>query len=78
MLNISKNSIQGKIDFEITGTQHAPITEQLQNFSFQLTEAMNLKVPMEQPKNWMEAFYMLIQFLKEQIFSCYQKLFVRH
>ncbi len=61
-----KEIYQTKIDFELTGLQDAPLGEQLQNFSYQLAEFMNVKIPLKEPKNWLEAFRMLINFLKEK------------
>lgn len=54
------------IDFELTGLQNTPRQEQLQNFSYQLAEFMGLKMPLKEPKNWLEAFRMLINYLKEK------------
>jgi len=61
-----KEVYKGKIDFELTGLQAAPRGEQLQNFSYQLAEFMGTKMPIKEPKNWLEAFRMLISFLKEK------------
>jgi len=55
-----------QIDFELTGLQNTPRQEQLQNFSYQLAEFMGLKMPLKEPKNWLEAFRMLINYLKEK------------
>ncbi len=61
-----KEIYKAKIDFELTGLQDAPLSEQLQNFSYQLTEFMGAKMPLKEPKNWLEAFRMLINYLKEK------------
>ena len=51
------------ISYAVTGIQNAPLKEQLTNFSFQLNEYANSKVPTKIPKNWLEAFMLLILFL---------------
>lgn len=52
------------IAFELTGTKGAPLQEQLQNFLFSLQLATNNNVIGKAPSNWMEAFFMLINYLK--------------
>lgn len=54
------------IQFEITGIQNAPRTEQLTNFAFRLGEASHASLPIQTPKNWLEAFILLINWLKTQ------------
>lgn len=54
------------LSFDITGIQNAPRKEQLQNFSYQLTDYMGSIVPIKTPKNWLEAFRLLILFLKQK------------
>ncbi len=61
-----KQTYKTQIDFELTGLQDAPLSEQLQNFSYQLAEFMGTKMPLKEPKNWLEAFRMLINYLKEK------------
>lgn len=61
-----KEVYKGIIDFELTGLQAAPKGEQLQNFSYQLAEFMGSRIPIKEPKNWLEAFRMLINYLKEK------------
>ena len=51
--------------FELTGTQNAPIKEQLQNFSYALQLASEGSTLVKTPENWMEAFFMLIEYLKK-------------
>jgi AAA+ ATPase superfamily predicted ATPase len=50
------------IVFSITGVQNAKMEEQLSNFTYQLNEYGNTSL--ETPSNWLEAFQMLITFLK--------------
>lgn len=57
---------QKQIIFEITGTQNAPYSEQLQNFILQLNKAAQNTVPLQPPKNWMEAFHFLTLFLEKK------------
>ncbi|MFK7935118.1 MAG: ATP-binding protein [Saprospiraceae bacterium] len=60
-----KTIYQENLVFELTGTQNAPLAEQLLNFTYapQLS-ADNLLLP-KPPANWMEAFYILIKYLKK-------------
>lgn len=52
------------IDFEVTGIQDATRKEQLQNFMLQLAKFSKGSFPQTQPKNWLEAFSFLTQFLE--------------
>lgn len=52
--------------FTLTGLQTAELQAQLQNFSFQLGAASGDEAPAKTPKNWLEAFFMLSQFLEAQ------------
>ena len=61
-----KETYKTQINFELTGLQNAPLSEQLQNFSYQLAEFMEMDMPLQIPKNWLEAFRMLINFLKKK------------
>ncbi|MBX2929757.1 MAG: ATP-binding protein [Saprospiraceae bacterium] len=61
-----KQTYGERIAFELTGLQHASNADQLQNFSLQLTERMKLALPVKIPTNWLEAFYLLANFLREQ------------
>ncbi|MEM9887013.1 MAG: ATP-binding protein [Bacteroidota bacterium] len=55
---------QEKIDFELTGLQHANKQEQLQNFVFTLGKYFpNFDLP-NFPKSWLEAFHFLSQALE--------------
>jgi len=55
---------QDYIAFEMTGIQHAPRTEQLQNFAIQLSKYSKSPLPVMPPKNWLSAFYLLSEFLE--------------
>ena len=48
-----------QIVFEITGTQNAPYAEQIQNFVQQLNNIAKSTIPIQTPKNWLEAFHLL-------------------
>jgi AAA+ ATPase superfamily predicted ATPase len=61
-----KQVYQNHIAFELTGLQPDTNADQLQNFSLQLTERMQSTVPIKVPANWLEAFFLLSKFLKEQ------------
>ncbi len=61
-----KTVFQGRIDFEITGLQNAPRSEQLQNFAYQLGKAARSSVPAKTPSNWLEAFIFLINYLEKK------------
>ncbi len=51
-------------DFEITGVQDAPQKEQLKNFTLQLGKVAKNTLPVQQPKDWFDAFVLLIQHLE--------------
>ncbi len=49
-----------QLDFEVTGVQNAPLSEQLQSFAFRInTTFYNGKAKLR-PRNWLDAFQMLI------------------
>ena len=54
------------IDFELTGIQGAPRSEQLRNFAFQLNKVAKSSLPIQPPKDWLEAFMLLITFLEKK------------
>ncbi|HHH50075.1 MAG TPA: ATP-binding protein [Saprospiraceae bacterium] len=60
-----KNVYQNNIVFELTGTKNAPLKEQLQNFIYALQLSRESNVITKAPENWMEAFFMLINYLKQ-------------
>lgn len=51
--------------FELTGTQNAPLSEQLQNFTYALQLSSGSMLLGKPPSNWMEAFFILINYLKQ-------------
>jgi AAA+ ATPase superfamily predicted ATPase len=51
--------------FELTGTQNAPLSEQLLNFTYALQLSSGNLLIGKPPSNWMEAFYILINYLKQ-------------
>ncbi len=61
-----KQTYGERIVFELTGLQQATNADQLQNFSLRLTQRMNSSVPAKVPKDWLEAFFLLSNFLKGQ------------
>lgn len=61
-----KQTFGDRIVFELTGLQNATNAGQLQNFSLQMTERTGSVVPTKVPKDWLEAFFMLSKFLRDQ------------
>lgn len=61
-----RSFFENQFSFEITGIQDAPQQEQLKNFKVQMDKASDNKLPVEQPKNWMDAFLLLISHLESQ------------
>ncbi len=61
-----KETYKKEIVFAVSGTQNAPLAEQLSTFSYQLTEYAKTAIPYKTPKNWLEAFQLLITFLKSK------------
>lgn len=61
-----KTTYQDRIVFELTGTKNAPLFEQLQNFAFSIQLADPNTLIVKPPKDWMEAFFILINYLKKQ------------
>ena len=57
---------KGKILYEVTGLQNASREEQIFNFTYQLNEAAQPSSPFKSPANWLEAFVLLINWLKQQ------------
>lgn len=55
---------QKQIVFEITGLQNASKDQQLENFALQLAEASGATLPIRPPSSWLEAFALLITYLK--------------
>lgn len=59
-----RSFFEENFDFEITGIQAAPQGEQLKNFKLQLDKVSNNTLPIQQPKDWLDAFSLLIQHLE--------------
>ena len=54
-----KHVYDGRIDFEASGVQNAPLSEQLQNFSLRLNETFFEGAAVLKPANWLDAFHQL-------------------
>ncbi len=61
-----KHVYKDNIVFELTGTRNAPMNEQLQNFMFSLQLVTGNSIIGKPPGNWMEAFFILINYLKDR------------
>jgi len=61
-----KQTYGDRIAFELTGLQPASNKDQLQNFGLQLTERLQSKIPVKTPSDWLEAFFLLSNYLREQ------------
>ena len=59
-----KSVYQNKLDFDITGIQHATRREQLRSFMIQIATYSGGSFPIAEPKDWLEAFYFLSKFLE--------------
>jgi uncharacterized protein len=58
--SLVKMAYAQQLDFEVTGVQNAPLSEQLQSFAFRInTTFYNGKAKLR-PRNWLDAFQMLI------------------
>lgn len=55
-----------RIDFEISGVQHASRGEQLRNFMLQMAKFSQGQFPLTTPKDWLEAFYWLSKMLEQK------------
>lgn len=71
-----KSVYKDYIAFSITGVQDTPLNEQLSNFVYLLQEETQSKIPYKTPNNWMEAFQLLIGFLKDKQRTTDKKLVV--
>jgi uncharacterized protein len=67
---------ENDIVFEISGLNNLPMSDQLENFSSNLTTAFNLPVEIAIPKNWLQAFRQLRQLLEPQLSSKKQVVFL--
>lgn len=54
-----------QIIFEVSGLQDATGSEQLRNFANQLRKYSGSKVRFPPPKDWLDAFFMLVDFLEQ-------------
>jgi uncharacterized protein len=63
-----------QIDFEISGIQNAPFARQLTHFLAQMKMSFGVK-PKNKPKNWIEAFLLLIEALEAKNKSSKMVLF---
>lgn len=54
------------IVFSVTGIQNAPRSEQLRNFANRLKELAPTALIVTPPKDWLDAFFLLIEFLKQK------------
>jgi hypothetical protein len=64
-----KNTYADRIAFEVTGVQNAEMAEQLQNFAFRINRFFYEGKAKLKPKNWLDAFQMLILALEKQAYS---------
>ncbi len=64
-----KNTYADRIAFEVTGVQNAGMTEQLQNFAFRVNNFFYKGKAKLKPKNWLDAFQMLILALEKQKYT---------
>ncbi len=71
-----KNTYKARINFQFTGIQNAPNVEQLQNFTYALSLAKGKSSKISTPSNWVEAFILLIEFLKTQQSKTKQVVFI--
>ncbi len=61
-----KSVYQGRLDFEITGIQRASRKEQLRNFALALSNHFDMPVQAPEPKDWLDAFYLLSKYLESK------------
>ncbi len=64
------------ICFDLTGSQKAPLKEQLQNFAWQMETWSKSKVPVAPPKSWSEAFNQLSRFIDSKKFRQKKVIFL--
>ncbi len=55
-----------QLAFEVTGLQNANKKEQLENFVLQLTQVSENTFPIKPPTSWLQAFALLITYLKQK------------
>lgn len=59
-----KTVYEEHICFDLAGVRDAPMKEQLQNFTLRFNRIARPKTPIKTPKNWLEVFYELIDYLE--------------
>lgn len=64
--SLIKTVFSDEIDFEITGIQNAPLTEQLQHFATRINKTFYGGKAKLRPRNWLAAFQMLIEALEQK------------
>lgn len=64
-----KKTYKDRIAFEVSGVQNAGLAEQLQNFAFRINKTFYGGEAKLKPKNWLEAFQMLILALEKQKYA---------
>lgn len=64
--SLIKTVFGDRIDFEITGIQNAPLREQLQHFATRIDKTFYEGKAKLKPKNWLDAFQMLIEALEQK------------
>lgn len=57
---------KNQLAFEVTGLQNANKKEQLENFVLQLTQVSGNTFPIKPPTSWLQAFALLITYLKQK------------
>jgi hypothetical protein len=71
-----KETYRENIVFEMTGLQNAPLTEQLENFAFELKKVSKSKITIPAPKSWLKAFMVLIEYLETLDFNTKKVVFL--
>lgn len=61
-----KQTYEGKLDFELTGLQHASKSEQIQNFMYAFRQYFPNDEMEPRPSSWLEAFFLLSQALEQK------------
>ncbi|NJN78431.1 MAG: AAA family ATPase, partial [Saprospiraceae bacterium] len=69
-----KETYKEHLLFEITGLQDSTLEKQLQHFSFTLNQYAKSPIPLQQPKNWLEAFQMLVLYLQNEVETAQKKV----
>lgn len=59
-----RNSLKGKIDFELVGIKDASLALQLQNFQIQLGKVFSIMAQPRTVQNWLEAFELLSEYVE--------------